>query len=125
MFRSILALALAFALLGAVTVGVHAQTAAITVTPGGGNQFQTFTVAGTAFTPGTALTVTFVSPDGEDFPYLALDGSNVVLVAGDGTFSVTVVPAVDFAGARAGKWTARVCTADALTCWTQDFTVSR
>lgn len=121
----IVLLMLAAAVLPALFVaGAGAQTPTLSVTPSNGNQFQTFTIAGEGFTPGAAYAVTFASPDGEEFGYYTSDGSSAVTADANGRFTVTIVPAVDFAGARAGRWTVNACTTDYVTCWSREFVVA-
>jgi hypothetical protein len=122
--RMVLLLLAAAVLPVLLVVGAHAQSPTLTVTPSNGNQFQTFTIAGEGFTPGAAYAVTFLSPDGEEFGYYTSDGSGNVTADSGGQFTVTIVPAVDFAGARAGRWTVYACTSDYTTCWSREFVVS-
>jgi len=117
-------LALTLFLISVAGVSARVQTAAIEVTPERGNQFQTFSVRGTGFEPGITLAATFIAPDGEEFLF-PVAGEQGLRVRTDGTFSVTVVPAVDFAGSRAGVWTASFCHGESGVCWTKEFTVSR
>jgi hypothetical protein len=124
MSRAMGALIVAAVALFAVAAPARAQTPSVTVMPRSGNQFQSFTFVGTGFTEGTKLHATYTSPDGEEFPY-NVDGRQGIITAGSsGGFTVTVVPAVDFAGARTGRWTAIFCTTDDTGCWTVEFTVS-
>jgi hypothetical protein len=115
-----------FALVGAVlfvaTTAVHAQTPKLLVVPGSASQFQTLTVSGEGFSPGASLWVTFYSPTGEEIPYWS-DGLASLIVERDGRFTLAVVPAVDFAGARAGRWRVAVCALDWSECWEETFTV--
>jgi hypothetical protein len=121
----ILALVLALTVAGIATVEARTQVPSLTVTPTGGNQFQTFTVVGMDFVPGTVLSGTFLSPDGEEFPYSTGSGPATITVPISGGFSVTLVPAVDFAGSRAGLWSVSFCSVESGECWRRDFTVSR
>jgi len=123
MRRLMLALALAGAvlILGATAVG--AQAPKLSVLPGSASQFQTLTLTGENFAPGAALWVTFVSPSGEEILYTGSDGPASVVVERDGRFTLSVVPAVDFAGARAGRWRVTACTFDSSECWEATFTV--
>ena len=125
MGRWMLALALALAMLaGAVTAaGAAVQSPVITVAPAAGSQFLSFAVTGSGFTPGLALWVSFVSPDGDEVVYSDGRTPPVVTVGADGRFSVTIVPAVDFAGLRAGRWTVWVCGAESGECWSHEFRV--
>ena len=123
MRRLIVALALVGAVLFIGTTAVHAQAPKLSVVPGSANQFQTLTVTGESFSPGAALWVTFYSPTGEEIPYWA-DGPASIFVERDGRFTVSVVPAVDFAGARAGRWRVSVCAFDWSECWEATFRVS-
>ena len=125
MGRRMLALALAMAMLASAVAaaGAAAQSPAITVAPAAGSQFLSFTVTGSGFTPGLALWVSFVSPDGDEVVYSDGRTPPVVTAGADGRFSVTIVPAVDFAGLRAGRWTAWVCSTESGECWSREFTV--
>jgi hypothetical protein len=126
MSRAIGAVLAAVVALMVVTAPMDAQTPSVMVMPRSGNQFQSFTFVGSGFTEGTKLHVTFTAPDGEEFPYNVGGERGVVSVGMSGGFTVTAVPAIDFAGARTGQWTAEFCvTDDATDCWTVEFTVSR
>jgi hypothetical protein len=107
-----------------VTAGaVHAQTPMLSVVPGSANQFQSLTVTGEDFTPGAVLRVTFIAPGNEEILYVSGNGPASVVVEPDGRFTLSIVPAVDFAGARAGRWLVSVCTSDGSGCWEAAFTV--
>ena len=125
--RVIRPLILALALLGAVLLlgpgTVRADAPSITVLPSSANQFQTVTVKGAGFAPRTPLWVTFVSPVDEEIVYWSGSGRASVTTDADGRFSVSIVPAVDFAGAQAGLWRVAVCVADTGECWERTFTV--
>ena len=123
MHRALIALALTFALLVALGGRADAQAPSISVTPGSGNRFQTFIVSGSGFAAGTDLWLWFTSPDGEEIVYTTGDGPASVTTGRDGRFRITVMPAVDFAGARAGRWSVNVCHAETWDCWTRTFTV--
>lgn len=125
MRRAILAPVLAAVATLVVITAAPAATPSVAVLPGSGGQFQPFTVTGTGFTPLSALTATFVSPDAEEFPYYPSADTRVVVADGDGRVTITVVPAVDFAGARAGRWRVSLCSPDSGECWSAEFTVSR
>lgn len=110
---------------GLLLVGVtaaSAQTPDLTVRPGAASQFHAVTVTGSGFVPGTPLTVTFVSPTGEEIVY-TVEGGTPLIVGADGRFNVTVIPAVDFAGARAGRWTVYACVKDGE-CLSREFVVT-
>jgi hypothetical protein len=95
----------------------RAQTPTISVAPASGSQFDTFTFTGSGFAPGTELTETYTSPDGEEFTFF-IGGQPTVVVAGpDGRFSVAVRPSTDFDGARAGRWTVAFCIVGTDDCW--------
>ena len=123
MHRALIALALTFALLVALGGRADAQAPSISVTPGSGNQFQTFIVSGSGFGAWTELWIWFTSPDGEEIAYYPSDSGASVTTDRDGRFRITVMPAVDFAGARAGRWSVNVCHAETWECWTRPFTV--
>ena len=120
-------LILALALVGAVLLlgpgTIRADAPSVTVLPSSASQFQTVTVTGTGFVPRTPLWVTFVSPADEEIVYWSGSGSASVTTGADGRFSVSIVPAVDFAGAQAGLWRVSVCTTEAGECWERTFTV--
>ena len=122
MRRLIVALALVGAVLLVGTSAVHAQAPKLSVVPGSANQFQTLTVSGESFSPGAALWVTFYSPSGEEISYWS-DGPASIVVERDGRFTLSIVPAVDFAGSRAGRWRVSVCTFDWSECWEASFRV--
>lgn len=122
MRRLFVALTLVGAALLVGATALHAQTPRLSVVPGSANQFQTLTVNGEDFSPGAALWVTFYSPTGEEIPYWA-DGPASIIVERDGRFTLPVVPALDFAGARAGRWRVSVCSFDWSDCWEATFTV--
>lgn len=127
MHRVMLATAVAtlMLVLSALEAWAGAQMPAVTVMPRSGNQFQSFTFVGTGFMPGVELHAWYTSPDMEEFPY-AIDGEHGVITAdARGSFTVTVVPAVDFAGARSGRWTATFCITESTACWKVEFSVSR
>ncbi len=124
MRRPLPALAIAAATLVIITTA-RAAAPSVTVLPGNGGQFQPFTVAGTGFTPLAALSATFTSPDAEEFPYYPSADTRFVSTDADGRVTITVVPAVDFAGARAGLWRVSLCSPDSGECWSAEFTVSR
>ncbi len=125
MRRMIISLALAAALIAVGIPAVHGQGPSVSVAPSGGSQFQSFTFTGSGFVPGAILTATFLSPDGEEFAYYTGFEPAATTAGADGAFTVTVVPAVDFAGGRAGRWRASFCTAMAAECWSREFTVSQ
>ena|SRR5581483_1276371 len=115
------------AVVAALAIGgraLAAQSPTVTVSPVNGNQFQSFAVTGTGFTPGTALEAWWQSPDGEWFTTYSSDGPAVTVVPASGTVRIVVVPAVDFAGARAGKWSVYLCISGSTDCWSAEFTVS-
>jgi hypothetical protein len=105
-----------------VTTGraTHALAPSITVTPVSGNQFQTYTISGSGFTPGMYLDATFTSPDGDDFWTEA-----AVSTGPAGGFTLTIMPAVDFAGSSAGQWQVTFCVTGGGDCWSATFNVSR
>lgn len=123
MRRLLLALALTGAVLLVGTGIAGAQTPTLTVTPESASQFQSVTVAGRDFAPFTPLVLTFFSPAEEEIVYTTGPGPASVTTNRDGRFSVAIVPALDFAGAQAGRWRARVCILDTFDCWEQTFTV--
>lgn len=124
--RALVALIAAVLAWAVVAVPAGAQTPSVMVMPRSGNQFQSFTFVGSGFAEGTKLHAAYTSPDGEEFPYSVGGERGVITVSTAGGFTVTAVPAVDFAGARTGSWTATFCaTDDAVACWTVEFTVSR
>lgn len=117
--------AVALSLVSVAGISAAAQAPAIKVTPVAGNQFRSFTLSGSGFAPGAALDVWWNSPDGEWLQ--AYQGDQVVSITTNdqGAFRLIVVPAVDFAGAKAGVWTAYVCLAGTNECWTAEFTINR
>lgn len=118
-----LVLALAVALLWAGHAAAAVQAPAVTVSPVRGSQFQSFAAAGTNFAPGAELETWWRSPDDQWFTTFVDDRPAITKVEQDGTFKVVVVPAIDFAGARAGTWTLYVCVSGGEECWTAEFTV--
>ncbi len=125
MSRTMVALIVATVALLAAVMQAGAQSPTVTVMPRSGNQFQSFTFVGSGFTEGTKLHATYTAPDGEEFPYNVGGERGVITVSAGGGFTVTIVPAVDFAGARTGRWSATFCTTDdTAACWTVEFTVS-
>ena len=95
----------------------RAQSPTVSVTPARGSQFDTFTFTGSGFAPGTELTETYISPEGEEFTFF-IGGQPAVVVAGpNGRFSVAVRPSTDFDGARAGRWTVAFCIVGTDDCW--------
>lgn len=100
------------------------QTPTVTISPVRGSQFQSFTATGTGFVPGTELETWWRSPDDEWFTTYLDDKPAITKVEADGTFKVVIVPAIDFAGARAGTWKLYVCIAGDDECWTAEFSVS-
>ena len=125
MRRNVLSLVVAAAWFAVAVVAAHGQAPTLTVTPTAGNQFQSFTFAGSGFLPGATLTASFISPDGEEFAYYVGLEPGVITAGLDGGFSVTVMPAVDFAGGRAGPWRASFCSTTSLECWRTEFAVSQ
>ena len=123
MHRSLIALALAWALALGVGGRPEAEAPSINVRPGSGNQFETSIVSGSGFAAGTDLWLWFTSPDGEEIVYTTGVSAASVTTGRDGRFRITVMPAVDFAGARAGRWSVNVCHAETWDCWTRQFTV--
>ena len=119
----ILVVVLGGAMLWLGTGVVHADTPSVTIVPNSASQFRTITVSGAGFAPRTSLWVTFISPTGEEIAYWPVDGTATVTTDVDGWFSVSVVPALDFAGARAGRWRVSVCATDSGDCWEHTFTV--
>jgi hypothetical protein len=121
MRRLILAVALT---LGTATLALawaprsaRAQSPTVSVTPARGSQFDTFTFTGSGFTPGTELTETYISPEGEEFTFFIGDQPAVVVAGPDGRFSVAVRPGIDFEGARAGRWLVAFCIVGSTDCW--------
>ena len=112
MHRALIAFSIAVALLIAVSQRADARAPSISVTPGSGNQFQTFTVSGSGFAARTDLWLWFTSPDGEEIVYTTEESTASITTNREGRFSITVMPAVDFAGARAGRWSVSVCHAE-------------
>jgi hypothetical protein len=104
--------------------GAQAQTPTVTVTPEHGSQFQSYTLTGSGFTPGTLLNETYISPDGESFTFYFGEFEALIEADADGSFSIIIVPAVDFAGARAGRWQVRFCELDSGRCWTVEIDIS-
>lgn len=89
----------------------------VTVFPASGNQFETFTFTGNGFIPNEDVSVLIVSPDGEEFTLRDAGGAELVLIVQpDGGFTLTVVPANDFAGSAVGTWYARFCGSRSGTC---------
>ena len=99
-----------------------ARAEEVSVAPGAGSQNDTFVVGGRGFRPGAQLEETFTAPNGTEYTTLASGLTPVVTVAGDGTFSVSIVPARDFPGILPGVWEAEFCYEDG-TCWEVNFTV--
>jgi hypothetical protein len=123
MRRLTLALTIVGVVMLATAGAAHAQPPKLSVVPASANQFQSLTLTGEDFTPGAALWVTFISPTYEEIRYASGNGAASVVVESDGRFTLSVVPAVDFAGARAGHWRVAVCTYDETECWEATFTV--
>jgi hypothetical protein len=119
------ALIVAVAALTLLVMAERAKAQSVVVMPRSGSQFQSFTFIGSGFMPEAELEAVFTSPDGEDFPYYVDGDRSVITASSRGSFRVTVVPAVDFAGARPGRWTATFCLTDSSSCWKVSFTVSR
>jgi hypothetical protein len=94
----------------------------LSITPTSGGQFRTFTITGQGFEVGAALMVTFTSPDGEEIRYAS--GGDGIRAGLDGRIRLTLVPAVDFAGSTAGRWTVTICQVDLGDCVSRSFTVS-
>lgn len=125
---ALLALCLALLWTGHAAAARQTPTPSVTIAPMQGSQFQSFAATGKDFVPGTALETWWRSPDDEWFTTYVNDAPAVTTVETDGTFRVVVVPAIDFAGARAGKWTLYVCISGVVAehgdCWTAEFTVT-
>ena len=124
MRRALLMLAVALAALAALSSGARARSPSVSVIPDYGNQFQTFTFVGNGFTPEAVLDQFYYSPDWEEFRPYQGDSPAAVIVDPDGTFRVTVVPAVDFAGGRAGNWHAYFCLSGTADCWEVEFVIA-
>lgn len=113
---------LAIVVVGLVAVAgqgtdTYAQMPRVTATPGSGTQFDTFVFQGAGFAPGMELEERYTSPDGEVFTFYIGSDPAVVVVGDDGTFTVEVHPAVDFQGAREGRWTVSFCVVGGVDCW--------
>ena len=110
------------AALAFITITPLASAQEFFVSPGSGTARDTFTFSGTGFRPGAALDETYTAPNGDEYTYFLSGQPAVVVVGGDGRFSVDVVPARDFTGAAPGRWTAEFCAEDD-TCWVVTFDV--
>ena len=108
----------------AATAGAQGPGAGFVVTPAAGTQDVTFVVEGAGFAPDTALEESYVSPDGEQFVYLIDGAPAVVPTDGAGRFVVSVLPARDFAGARAGRWQVRFCATGGDPCWVAEIDIA-
>ena len=130
MKRFLAVFAVAAVALAAVTMHgatrTHAQTTpAVAVSPSSGTQDDIFAFAGVGFSPGELIDETYTDPSGQQYTFYASDGSPTVIVAdGDGNWTVTVHPAVDFQGAYAGTWLVSFCTEDTAQCFSGTIDVS-
>ncbi len=116
MRRALLALALALAVAGPTAGLVTAEGEMILVTAGG-TLDEAVTFAGSGFVPAAGLSQSLVHPDGTVYK-LQKDGvEQVWVVADDGTFTVYLVPNIDFPNLAAGTWYTRFCTEDGASCW--------
>ena len=105
-------------------VGSALADAGVYITPASGNQNDAFTITGSGFVPGQGVAELYVSPAGETFTRY-IDGNRAVVVVGDdGTFTVYLVPSVDFAGATAGDWIIKLCTEDTGECYQATITIN-
>jgi len=120
MRRLLVALAVTGFALAAIVPTARAEELA--VAPGAGSQNDTFVFSGRGFRPGAQLEETYTAPNGTEFTTLASGLTPVVTVAADGTFSVSIVPARDFASIPFGVWEAEFCY-DEDTCWDVGFTI--
>jgi hypothetical protein len=117
-----LALLTAVALCLATATPANAQS--VTVNPEAGDQAVEFLFRGSGFTPGERIGMRFTSPAG--VPYILLNGEGremFLTVAGDGTFSLIIVPVDLFVGAPAGLWRAEFCPSAGEFCQAGTFTI--
>jgi hypothetical protein len=99
-----------------------ASAASVSITPPNGDQNDTFTVSGEGLQPGLALDINFKSPGGTVFSTAAMN--KVVIVDGDGDFSLDILPARDFAGESEGSWMVQVCVTGTDDCVQTDFQIA-
>lgn len=84
------------------------------VNPPSGPADQIFEVWGTGLTPGLALDINFVSPDGTIFSTAAV--GMVAIVAPDGTLSFPFRPTEVFSGESKGIWRVQSCVTGTDDC---------
>src|SRR3954470_20544048 len=99
-----------------------ASAAGVSISPPSRDQGDTFTVSGDGLAPGLALDINFKSPGGNVFSTAAMN--KVVIVDGDGEFSLDVLPACDFAGESEGTWLVQVCVTGTDDCVQTDFEIA-
>ena len=120
MYRKLGALAVALATFS--SVATTAVAANVSITPAGGGQSDTFTVAGDGLQPGLALDINFKSPEGNVFSTALLN--QVVVVDPDGTFTFEFVPVEEFTGSSLGTWLVQVCVTQTNDCVQSTFQIA-
>jgi hypothetical protein len=108
-----------------VALGVMSVTTAFAydggIRPSSGTQDQIFEVWGTGLTPGLALDINFMSPDGTIFSTAAV--GKVVVVDPDGTVSFLIRPTEVFQGESKGIWEVQSCVSGTDDCDEDQFEI--
>jgi hypothetical protein len=114
---------LAIALLSS-TVAAQTGREHVQLSPPTGTLTTHFVFSGSGFTPGLTVSIRFYPPDSLERRIRTDQGTEVVWpVQSDGTFSLDFVPAQQFPGALAGRWSALFCGFGDRTCQMIEFDV--
>lgn len=108
----------------AVAASASAGNGQVFVTPGHGNQYQTYIFEGAGFEPEELVDVTFISPDGRQIPLYVGGVESYLIIQPDGTFALSMRPLDYLDGYPEGDWRAEFCPTRGEYCQVVEFVIT-